>query len=560
MKKIFILCMLSLLIFSCNNHDDIDNTPKPSIEIGKGSTITFGIESFGSDSVPTRATSAANNKSFEVDLGDGTMADISVQKEGKKADTPKTRASLTNGMHLNIYAVKGGVRVGGMLQGTVSVTTDPATWTEVTDFIPDAGSKLVLEPGTYTFVCYDDNVVDDGTNLIVKAGMTDALIGTTTQTISGDQYSIHFEMKHQTARVRLYMRSYVGDGGDPSAYYKSPTENITSTTATNLEHKFNYNFNQTTYTATTGILSLNVSGYEDWRYSYLTVSDIASHYVQKGAADFFYLLPGTRGQDLKMTYTGGTLYRKNLVGLSTALNSIGTVNRADSYIVTITIRPTYTYLFNDGTTGKLKDKGSRIPVGIVVTEKSGSTPGLAAALNVISGKKWTTLYNSNNNTTNFATHSAAFNDMNGYNYTYSAATSADGVVKATSSNYPAFQAAASYNPGVPTASSIGKWFLPSLGQIHLLMDKIGFQRRGSSDAMLHLATVSLAYAFQAAGGSLGSSQFKYNIPSNSNFVNLWSSTSKSPSQYWRYWCNTVNGFYDTSSSLTYETVLPFVYF
>ena len=57
------------------------------------------------------------------------------------------------------------------------------------------------------------------------------------------------------------------------------------------------------------------------------------------------------------------------------------LERNHSYVYNITIRPSVLYLFSDGTVGTIGDKGSRIPIAVVVKEKtSASDKGLAVAL------------------------------------------------------------------------------------------------------------------------------------------------------------------------------------
>ena len=64
--------------------------------------------------------------------------------------------------------------------------------------------------------------------------------------------------------------------------------------------------------------------------------------------------------------------------------------------------------------------------------------------------------------------------MNGYNWTWDGSSSLDGKVRGTeASKYPAFYAAAHYQPGPTiTGTNIGKWFLPSLGQIKLTVTRL----------------------------------------------------------------------------------------
>ena len=80
----------------------------------------------------------------------------------------------------------------------------------------------------------------------------------------------------------------------------------------------------------------------------------------------------------------------------------------------------------------------------------------------------------------FTNFDAAIADMDGYRWTYESDGSADHIAKADvavkDGKYNAFYQAIHYNAGVPLTFSggkTGKWFLPSLGQVHHLVLKIG---------------------------------------------------------------------------------------
>ena len=75
---------------------------------------------------------------------------------------------------------------------------------------------------------------------------------------------------------------------------------------------------------------------------------------------------------------------------------------------------------------------------------------------------------------NIAAHIA---DFKGEDYTWTSTYSTDGKVKGNeAADYPAFYAAAHYDPGVPvTGSNVGKWFLPTLGEWNLLSRNLNLE-------------------------------------------------------------------------------------
>ena len=168
----------------------------------------------------------------------------------------------------------------------------------------------------------------------------------------------------------------------------------------------------------------------------------------------------------------GTVYGKhdifndnNITHIPFSNQATDFLERNHSYVYNIKIRPSVLYLFSDGTVGTFGDKGSRTPIGIVVKEKtSASDQGMACALNLIYAR-WKNVNdnlveNINPSPTSIIEAAA---DMNGYNWTYQ--PNLQGVVRANEpTTYPAFYKAAHYNPGVPTASNIGQWYLPSYGE------------------------------------------------------------------------------------------------
>lgn len=528
----FGLLLATNLFLACSS-DEVQSEQK-LINIAKSGKIILSVQEFGAEQEITRAAQLPTKPQI-VDLEDGMTAEISVEKE-RETHTPVTRATPTDG-HYCLYALNASnQRVGNLLKGTVKTTS---TWISTptpgfpwghqevtTTFTADAGSELELPSGTYKFVCYNEGVTDDGTHLSITNGTKVPLIGTTTATITDGNYKLAIEMKHPTARVLLVLTG-MASGGEYPAGAVSIKGKLTSTTM--LARQFSPDVTSSTPIAGSNVLNFDFS---DGNMS---------------TAGMQYLLPGN-GADFKLDLTNGTYYRKSIGTLKTTLAALGTFSANDSYRLKIKIRPSFVYLFNNGTTDYLKNKGSRIPIGIVIRKKTATTKGLAVALNLVAGsyKAFLSPYSTKNKQT-FNSLADAIKDMNGYAYTWNANTSANNELKANSNNYPAFKAAAHYNPGVAT-SGIGKWFLPSLGQIELMMYTLGFSRNNSSGQdMVSYANEAFVYAFSQVGavGPWTTDGF---------IVNLCSSTQKLDP--WGYWANTINGFYQEDGN----RVLPFVEF
>ena len=152
-----------------------------------------------------------------------------------------------------------------------------------------------------------------------------------------------------------------------------------------------------------------------------------------------------------------------------------------SYVVKIKLKPNYTYLMSDGTTGHFKDTtfggGTQTPIGVVADP----TARVAIALkNAGEGTKyeWTTSYSHGGNTTVYSPIETGLTDMEGYKWTWETAGTTDGTIKANQQTaYPAFYAAGHYNPGVTVSGTLvgKKWYLPSLGELYAYGGKkLGF--------------------------------------------------------------------------------------
>lgn len=549
---LFSLCLSMGLFTACSTEEEQAQPQQNLVNLAAKGKIILSMQDFNAEREITRAVQAPTDTQV-VDLDNGMTAEISVER-GRKKETAATRASdILNG-HFNLYALNPitNQRVGNLLKGTVKTTytwistpTPGFPWGHqeaTTTFTPDAGLSLMLAPGTYKFVCYSDAVEDDGTNLTIKNSVDNPLIGSTTATIPANsiEYKVDIEMKHPAVRCLVSLKNLIGSG-EPTAGFVNMKGRLTATTTKAIQ----YSADLTSKTVIPGTDILEFS--------------FPNSYYTSENNTFLYVLPGN-GTDMKLDFYNGTCYYKSVGTLKTSLAKLGTMSANDDYKLNIKINPSYEYLFNDGTTGYLRDKGTRTPIGIVVRRKTAGKKGLAVALNLASTSiehAFTSVYISGMtvNYTNkraFSTLTDAFTDMDGYAYTWYANTSSNNEVKAGSDKYPAFKLAANYHPGVPT-SGIGQWFLPSLGQIKLMMATIGFSRKSmSNEDMQAWASAALDYGFSKAGAS--------NPPvvtADKSFQSICSSTYCKYDDFWGYWANGSNGFYETDDR---AYVLPFVEF
>lgn len=530
---------------ACSTEEEQAQPRQNLVDLAAKGKIILSMQDFNAAREITRAVQAPTDTQV-VDLDNGMTAEISVER-GQKRKTAVTRAHDIYSGHFNLYAFNPATnqRVGNVLHGTISsqwvvTPSHPGGISELT-FTPDAGSLLMLAPGTYKFVCYNDAVEDDGTNLTIK-NFNNPLIGSTTATIPANsiEYKVDIEMKHPAVRCLVSLTNLIGDG-EPTAGFANMKGRLIATTKA---IRYSADLTSKTVIPGTDILEFPLEGYG----------------TGVSTTSYLYVLPGD-GTDMKLEFYNGTCYYKSVGTLKTSLTKLGTMAANDDYKLNIKINPSYKYLFNDGTTGYLRDKGTRTPIGIVVRRKTAGEKGLAVALNLASTSpvrpftdgydhiSWVRIVYTNKRV--FSTLTDAFTDMDGYAYTWDANTSSNNEVKANSDKYPAFKLAANYNPGVPT-SGIGRWFLPSLGQIKLMMTTIGFSYKArSNEDMQSWASAALAYGFSKAGASNSP------ITADKSFLPICSSTCQQNTDFWSYWANYVNGFYSNDYS---AYVLPFVEF
>lgn len=457
---------LSIFLLAACSSDDNVVAEGEKIEIS-GEQFTFTTEDFGAEENLTRATvsagiqsqAAANAKPQTIDLGDGITAEVSIEPD-TKAPTTRATKPISDG-HYTIYAIDNATntRLTGadkLLKGTVSGG----------HFTKDAGTRLKLDPGTYTFVCFNDAVTDNGTSLTISNG-ADALIGVApNEAISGTDYQVNFTMKHQTARIRFNIVSYTNEGTGVTA---SLTSAGTYTTA----QSYPVDASLATPT-TTAVLSKS--------QTFPTSGTVVNSPLVKtynNATDYNYLLPGVAVNDLTLSFTAGSIYGKSLAGKTLALtNATSTLAANHSYTINVKLKTFPYYLFEDGTVGALGDKGSRTPIGIVIDEKTATDKGVAIALTddgaMYSPERGYYFYW-------IGGDDGTLNNMQGYDITWTknywsadASAAALSTTPAESSSGTAYYAAAHYVPLAPiTGTNIDKWFLPSAGYWKKALVKLG---------------------------------------------------------------------------------------
>ena len=459
MKKYIFLSVALLLLFtaSCSN-DDNSNGQK---EETQGVSFTITEEGFGADTELTRSETTA--KPQIIDAGD-CEAEVSIERAPLEKQA-ETRA-VTTPVHYTIRAYYGGVKQGE-LKGTFTST----------GFTPDAGYNAYMQLGrnkTYTFICFNDKVTPNGSNLdVALANAKDARIGRQQIALTTVDQSINLSSKHVGCRIQTKVMAKK----DIPTALTSTIESIGATIPQTVSYDPVTNTYTTTATTTMAPTANNSSASTEMQYY---ASNFGADYGYTSQASYLYFLPGMDAANLKLNNLSGTIFWKpfnmNISKLSTT-SKLLVAN--GSYAATIKMKPQYTYLMSDGTTGFFKETtqggGSKTPIALVID----ANRHMAIALKNANGgtpMQWCSI---NYRTTRTNVHAIvnvrqAFpytgesdrDPTSGKDETYNASYTTPAVtgnkVKGQNPDFLACYAAAHYNPGVVyTGSPTLQWYLPS---------------------------------------------------------------------------------------------------
>lgn len=480
------LSLSALLMFSACANDDIANSENEVTLNGHKLNITINEETFEAEK-PTRAAQVVHRDT--IDMGDGLIAEVSIEPD-KSAPTPqpaKTRAAMSEG-HYTIYAVDAaGNRVADELSGTVSNGK----------FIPDVNKRIRLDPGTYTFVCHNDAFTKTATGLDIKGSMHDGfkdcpMMGTVTKTLSGGVETVAFNMKHLAARTRVQITTYTSYPKifkGTSTYIHAHSGQFSTMHFDKIGNLTSRDVGATAYTWDTFDKFQHV-GNKPFSSIVEPFETISSQYTYIALAEGENISANSLEFNVMGSYYGKT--KQLHFDIKTPLE------RNHTYLVKATVKTKDPLcLYQDGTVGYAGDKevGTREPIAIVVTEKTATEKGMAIALKNASDNAWYGVGNMHYSRINTQSD---FNDMKGYEYTYTTVaynrnyytpaeyytptetmptnSPGEAVVSYVPGRFvPDFEAYydAAHYPVTATGTNVGKWFLPSLGQWKVALMKLG---------------------------------------------------------------------------------------
>ena len=198
-----LLLSASQAFVSCSNGEESSANNEILLN-GEKLSVHIGEEAFKAGA---ELRASAHRADTTIDMGNGIVAEMSIvpDRTAPRVMSAGTRSTTLADGHYTIYVVDAsGARLTGAdkeLSGTVTGG----------NFVPDHNVSMKLPNGTYTFVCHNDAVTEQGGQLkINSSSMSSAcpMIGTVTKTIGGGMNDISFTLKHYAARVQTIVTTY----------------------------------------------------------------------------------------------------------------------------------------------------------------------------------------------------------------------------------------------------------------------------------------------------------------------------------------------------------------
>ena len=489
-----LLALAGMLLAGCSNEDIANVTPKE--ETGN---VTFSIVEKdyepATDNPKTRAA-AEETKSVTQDLGDGLMAEVSlVPDTTHRATAPKTRA-INKPTHYTIQAFQGNVKKGE-LKGTFNGST----------FTPDTGQPeaIGLPHGTYDFVCFNDDVTSNGTQLTVNRSAAATARFTVKRGVVINQdpkQQVEFTLKHAGAMVSYWLfaeefdfngiitntqtvnergeAAYVADFANEEDRIKYKIESAASTVPSTMVYDVatdNYSYPTTEQVSKSANANLGTVPLT------ITPGGYYGTYSIRVPADYY--LPSTNCADMKLIFTHGKINGGNLAGKSITIPTSKLVDANKVYAVIVRFYLADRYVYSDGTYGPRSQNSTKTPIAVIVSDR------MAIALHDVNEGGAEQLQWGSNTTSSevpsghnaCANYADLFNDLQ-----YGQASLATGAAKS---------AVSGYTPAAPSVAH--PWRVPTL--VDFLSMGITLGRMKENSFGDYLSYNGKGYAFFAPSGA-----------------------------------------------------------
>lgn len=528
---------LSWVLVSCSESNDLEKT---TVAPAKG--FTFTVVPWGGDvNGNTRAAGGDAKNIGTVSVGNNISGFVNMHSEKPAATTRATddnTSTVADGSYTIVAYLK---NTDGTYTKSRSLDVTGTNGIFKTTDGKEARFSF-LPNGTYRFMCYNQYLTlsEDGSTLSLTTdadAAANALVGYSDEKeVKDNTLDIAFALKHPYARFKIRLagtdlslgvrptktdvvptydrvftstteysdvsfvnsEGYAGTlavtGGSmdvkPSALFSSSATSTSSETATD-KGTFTFSAPQAKSTFDNGTnVALDVPGYANSSY-YQASEQTAYCYVPAGLSPKAVTLNiAAAGTTVNGTEYKNSLYGESLSGTSITLSANTTdasMQAGHSYIFTVNLSYNYNYVFSDYSVGTLAGNPHKTPIALVTSSKTKTAMALHDAY--YNGKTkmlWSALGKATQVNSNIYPWKTFFTASHGWHETYLASYTKDGAtVKATSTDYPAFYAAAHYNPSAPStpvenisvssdeSDSTKTWYLPSYGDFNLLYRGIG---------------------------------------------------------------------------------------
>lgn len=539
-KMILSFALLAMLA-ACSNNDNVkpDDGDKGKVDITQGIEFKVNFKDFNTEKeyAGTRTTPTSDTISRKtIDLGNNLLAEVTVQRD--PARTTRSIAA-TRALENDDYTML-------VFQGSFPTYTLKG---EITGTLKDGkftpNMHLRLAPGPYTFMLHNNRMTKVTTPMgtiglkLTRDNAEKALLAQTDYTVTAtpDPQYVDFQMSHVGCRMRIKFTAWMPIQASTTASIQAYNSNLLP-----KDCIFEMPYNGSAMEV--GDLSgLN----EPLTFPASATTPDANGTFTTQSNEYLYFVPGINMEGFKLKFTGGQIYKHNMAGAgiqlislvdpSTHVATVTDIN--ESYLVNINLKYNFLYLMSDGTTdflnstqytalraddGKTKiyrDKAGnllttpKVPIAVVLSQSK----GMAVALKNANGGNnvlWCTApyqYKvANTHATPNLTDALNSQATSGIDETWNASYTTSAIpgekVKGKNPDFPAFYAAAHYDPGVSYKGSPAlTWYLPSISDFKWVFSALGLgdkttltQAETTYDWYGHLAQLAFT---QVGGDGLG---------------------------------------------------------
>ena len=468
-----VLMLALLATTACSNNEENGGTQNGK-EIDAAKAIEFKVDLADyNDDQEIDGTRAANTETTigeqTIALGNNIWARTTIQRD---ATAPRPRQRLdaaTRNIPDDNYTMMVYDATTHQLKGVIPCqivlgVISPST----------AKYKVPLHEGTYDFVLFNSKFTRNGNNLTVsRSDIETALIARQTFTVTSSmpkKTELAFTLRHIGAKLKVKLTGYMIFNGTKA---KLETVNSTDVPGTCV-----YDASTGQWSAAAGATIANNITYGN------SVAQSGANAGKYAATcnEETYFMPATDVSKLKITFTNGKIYNLDMTGYGITFSPASQLKLEpnSSYVINVNLMYRYLYLMTDGNTGLVEETtsggGTKTPIGVVVSRSNHLIIALKDAEDPWTGDKlykWSEGYQSTKANTHMNLGSQARQAFEGgsacrsgkyetWDENASTGNVPGGKVKANNPNFPAFGAAANFDPGIVyNGTPALTWFLPS---------------------------------------------------------------------------------------------------